>query len=97
MATFISLVSFTQHGEEDVRHSVERADAFKQAAKKHGAKVKDQYWTIGRHDGVLIFEAPDDETATALLLSLGSQGAVRTQTLRAFNRAEMQAIIEKLG
>ncbi len=39
----------------------------------------------------------DDETATAFLLWLGSLGNVRTTTLRAFNAAEMGAIISKAG
>ena len=39
-----------------------------------GVKVTDIYWTLGDHDGVLIFEAPDDETATTLLLHLAALG-----------------------
>ena len=45
-----------------------------------GVKVTDIYWTLGDHDGVLIFEAPDDETATTLLLHLGAVGNVHTTT-----------------
>jgi uncharacterized protein with GYD domain len=39
-----------------------------------GVKVSDIYWISVDHDGVLIFEAPDDETATTLHLHLGSKG-----------------------
>jgi len=42
-----------------------------------------------------IAEAPDDETATAILLQLGSLGNVRTQTMRAFDTEEMSGIIAK--
>jgi uncharacterized protein with GYD domain len=42
-----------------------------------------------------VIEAPDDETATAAVLALGSQGNVRTKTMRAFSPDEMRAIIEK--
>jgi uncharacterized protein with GYD domain len=41
-------------------------------------------------------EAPDDETAAAVMLSLGSLGNVRTQTLRAFDSSEMKEIISKI-
>ena len=41
-------------------------------------------------------EAPDEETATALMLHLGSFGNVRTQTARAFNAEEMDAVLGKL-
>ena len=65
-------------------------------AEKSGAKVKEVYWTIGSHDAVVIMEAPDDETAAAVMLSLGSLGNVRTQTLRAFDSSEMKEIISKV-
>ena len=93
MPTFISLISQTQHGEEDIKHSVERADAFRETAGKLGANVRDVYWTLGGYDGVVVFDAPDDETATALLLSLGTKGSVRTKTLRAFNGEQMTSIL----
>ena len=96
MATFITLISLTEHGEEDIKHSVERADAFRATAEKAGATVKDVYWTLGGYDGVLIFEAPDDETATSLMLSLGKKGHVRTKTMRAFNSDQITAIIESI-
>jgi uncharacterized protein with GYD domain len=44
---------------------------------------------------VAVVEAPDDETATAALLQLGGVGNVRTTTLRAFGREEMDRIIAK--
>jgi uncharacterized protein with GYD domain len=39
-------------------------------AKKIGVGVKDIYWTLGSHDVVVICEAPDDESASALALSV---------------------------
>ena len=57
-----------------------RANAIKAAAKKMGVKVKDIYWTLGAFDGAVVIDAPDDETATALMLSLGAQGNVQTRT-----------------
>jgi uncharacterized protein with GYD domain len=57
-----------------------------------GVKVLGQYWTLGAFDGLLIFEAPDDETATALILHLGSLDNVHTTTLRAFVASEMETV-----
>jgi uncharacterized protein with GYD domain len=71
--------------------------SFKDIAKKSGANVKDLYWTLGHYDAVAIGEAPDDMTATALSLSLGKLGNVRTQTLPAFSAADMETIIGKLA
>src|SRR5215207_1787878 len=96
MATFVMLASFTDQGVRNVRDTTKRADAFKQIAQTVGLTVKDVYWTLGAYDVVAIGEAPDDETATAAALSLSSTGNVRTQTLRAFSRDEMSAIIGKM-
>ena len=50
---------------------------------------------MGDHDGVPIFEAADDETATTLLPRLGATGNVHTTTVRAFTAAEMETILAK--
>jgi uncharacterized protein with GYD domain len=65
-------------------------------AKKVGVSVKDIYWTLGSHDVVAICEAPDDENASALALSVGSRGKVRSETLRAFSLDEMKRILGKM-
>ena len=95
MATFIVLGSFTDQGIKTVKQTIERAEAFKQLASKAGATVKDIYWTLGSHDVVAICEAPDDETATAMSLSVASRGNVRSQTLRAFSFDVMKKILAK--
>jgi len=93
MATFIATMHFTEQGIKAVRDTCERAAAFKAAAKKMGVKVSGMYWTLGAFDGVIVCEAPDEETATAALLHLGALGNMRTQTARAFEAAEMQKIL----
>jgi uncharacterized protein with GYD domain len=96
LATFITTMHFTEQGIKTVRNSCDRAAAFKATAKKMGVKVTGMYWTLGAFDGVIVCEAPDEETATAALLYLGSLGCVRTQTTRAFDAAEMQKILGQL-
>jgi uncharacterized protein with GYD domain len=93
MATFITTMQFTEQGVKAVRDTCDRAAAFKAAAEKLGVKVTGEYWTLGAFDGVIVLEAPDEETATAALLHLGSLGNIRTQTGRAFDAAEMQKIL----
>ena len=96
MATFISLVNFTQQGIADFKDSPDRAAKFKSMAEKAGVTVKEVYWTIGVHDVVLILDAPNDEAVAAVMLGLGSLGNVRTQTLRGFSSSEMKEIISKV-
>ncbi len=97
MATFVSLISWTDQGVRDFRDTVKRAENAAAAAEKMGGRFIQIYWTLGSHDLVVISEFPDDETGTAFLLAVGSLGNVRTQTLRAFDRDEIQRIVAKTG
>jgi uncharacterized protein with GYD domain len=96
MATFVVLAGFTEQGIRNVKETVTRAEAFKDLARKSGVTVKDMYWTLGRHDVVALCEAPDDETLTALMLSVSSRGYVRSETLRAFSFDEMKKVLDKM-
>src|SRR5438094_5990311 len=93
MATFITTMHFTDQGIKGVRDTCDRAAGFKAVAKKMGVKVTGIYWTLGAFDGVIVFEAPDEPTATAAMLHLSSLGNIRTQTARAYDAAEMQKIL----
>lgn len=97
MATYISLISFTQRGSEDVKNTIARAAEFSEVAAKSGATVQDVYWTLGNHDGVLVFDAPSEEIAAALILGLGARGNVRTETLRAFDTNGIQAVLDNVN
>jgi uncharacterized protein with GYD domain len=96
MATYVTLVKFTELGEKQIKDTCKRAADFKSHAKKHGIEVREQYWCMGAFDGVILFEAPDDETATAAILSLSSRDFVAAQTMRAFTAAEMGSIVAKI-
>jgi uncharacterized protein with GYD domain len=96
MATYIVLINYTDQGIRNVKETTKRADAVRDMAKKFGVYAKEFFWTLGKYDVVAIFEAPDDASITALGLSIGAAGNVRTQTLRAFSEADMKAILAKL-
>ena len=98
MATYIVLTSFTDQGIRNVKDTTKRADALKkELAKKFGVTAKEFFWTLGSYDFVAIFEAPDDVSMTALGMAIGSGGNVRTQTMRAFSREEMNGVLAKLA
>ena len=97
MATYVMLAHFTERGIMNVKNTATRAEEFKQMATRHGVTVKEIFWTLGQYDLVAILDAPDDVTVTALGMSLGTLGNVRTQTLRAFSEAEMAAILGKMA
>jgi uncharacterized protein with GYD domain len=97
MATFVVLANFSDQGIRNIKESPKRSDAFKEQAQRLGATVKEVYWTMGRYDIVAIIDAPDDNTITALGLSTGKLGNVRTETLRAFNKADMEGILSNVA
>ncbi len=97
MPTYVTLMNWTDQGIRTAKETVQRRDQANALAEKHGASIEQVYWTVGPYDLVTIIEAPDDESATAMLLELGSAGNLRTTTLRAYGREEMSVIIQRLG
>jgi uncharacterized protein with GYD domain len=95
MATYVILATFTDQGIKTAKDSPKRAEAFKQMAKTFGVTVKEIFWTQGRYDIVVLTEAPDELSATALNLSLGALGNIRTESLRAFSADEMATIVSQ--
>ncbi len=97
MPTYVSLLNWTDQGIRNFKDTLERSDRAAEVAQKHGASIEQVYWTVGPYDLVCVIEAPNDESATAMLLELGTAGNLRTTTLRAYDREEMSGIIERLG
>jgi uncharacterized protein with GYD domain len=95
MPTYVALLSWTDQGARHYKDTAKRAEAFGAAVEKLGAELLSIYWTVGPYDLVATVDAPDEETATAALLQLGGVGNVRSTTLRAFSRDEMEHIIVK--
>jgi uncharacterized protein with GYD domain len=95
MPKFVVLLNWTDQGVRAYRDTPKRMEAFKGALDKLGVKLLDFQWTVGQYDAVYTMEAPDDETATAASLQLSGLGNVRSTTLRAFGRDEMDGIIAK--
>ncbi|MGZ7042565.1 MAG: GYD domain-containing protein [Thermoanaerobaculia bacterium] len=97
MPTYISLIQFTQQGISSIKESPKRIDAARKAYEQAGGKLKDFYLVMGEYDIVTISEAPNDEAAAKISLSLGAKGNVRTRTSRAFTEAEYRKIVEGLA
>jgi uncharacterized protein with GYD domain len=95
MPRYVTLINWTEQGIAGFKESVDRYEATQKQFEDLGVQLVDVYWTLGEHDIVALVEAPDDESATAALLMLGSAGNVRTKTMRAFSREEMRGVIER--
>ena len=42
----------------------------------YGGKMKDFYWVLGESDAITIYEAPSNQAAMSILLTLSSGGAI---------------------
>ena len=85
MSTYVVLVNFTDQGVRYIRQTTERAKGLVNAAAN-----------LGAYDAVFTADGPDDDTMTALAVSMGALGNIRTQTMRAFSADEMKRILDKL-
>lgn len=96
MLTYVALLTFTDTGIKEVGQTAKRAKAFREFVEKKGIKIVSTFWLNGPFDGIHIFEVANEDQAMAHSLSLSTFGNVRTQTFRAYSRAEILPILEGL-
>jgi uncharacterized protein with GYD domain len=97
MPRYVILINWTEQGAQSVTETTQRAERVTQMIEQMGGRMETLLWTQGRYDLVGIIEAPDEETAAAIGLRAGMTGAVRTETLRAFDAEEMGRILTKVS
>lgn len=97
MPTYVTLMRYTDQGIRNIKESPARLEAAKKMAQAAGAEIKSFYLALGKYDAVVIIDGPDDETAARLTLTFGSQGNVRTETLRVFTETEFRKVISSLS
>jgi len=96
MNTYISLLRYTAQGAANIKASPARLDAARKLYAANGANLKEWYLTFGQYDAIVIAEAPDDETAAKLILMIGAQGNIHTETFRAFPEDEYRKIVASI-
>ncbi len=96
MPTYIVLYKLTDQGIRNIKEAPQRIEEGIKAIEAAGGKTIGFYSVMGEYDYVGIGEVPNDETAVAFALALGSQGNARTTTLKAFTKEEFAEIVKKL-
>jgi uncharacterized protein with GYD domain len=96
MARYVSLIRFADQGIRKIKDTIKRGDVAMAEAEKLGMKIIEEFWTMGAYDGVVLFDAPDDQTMTAFACKISSLGNVKTETMRAFGKEEMEKILAKI-
>ena len=83
MPVYIMLTTLTPEGVQTIRNNPERIREVSREVEQLGARVIDQWATVGRFDFVNVVEAPDAETMARVSVELGSRGTARYETLSA--------------
>ena len=96
MPMFILSLSWTEHGIRAIKDAPKRAQASRELAKKMGVDIKEVYLTSGDSDLVVIVDTPNGDNVAKYAMVLGSQGNVRTRTVRAWPESEFKKLISEL-
>ncbi len=83
MPTYILLSTLTSEGRKTIKERPERIKEVNKEIEKFGAKVVEQYATLGKYDFVNIVEAPDNDAITRVSIELGSRGTVHIMSMPA--------------
>jgi len=76
----------------------DRAAAAKEAAESLGAKIVGFWFSFGEFDGAFLTEAPDNATVAALVMAIGSSGALsKVETTVLLDMDEAQGAMRKAG
>ncbi len=95
MPHYVTLIQWTDQGVRNFRESPKRAEAARKMAEQLGGKLW-LWYTMGEYDVVGIAEFPSDEAYMQFALQSGSQGNVRTKTLKAWSEADAAKVIGKM-
>jgi uncharacterized protein with GYD domain len=83
MPTYLMLCKLSAEGVQTIKNNPQRIKEVNQEVEQLGARVVNQWATLGQFDFVNIVEAPDERTISRVSLELGSRGTSRYETLTA--------------
>jgi uncharacterized protein with GYD domain len=76
----------------------DRGETFDALVQSQGGRLVGLYYHFGDYDGTAIFDAPDDLTASATIVSAVVPGHIRaTKTTRLFSRDEVLEVMRRAG
>ncbi len=96
MPTYVMLANWTDQGVRAIDEGPKRVDAARKTLEDMGGRFISVYMTMGIHDMIITYDAPDDAVAARFSLMLGKLGHVRTQSLKAFPEEAYRQIVNSL-
>lgn len=93
MAHYLATVNFTAQGITQYKQTTQRTAQIRADLQQRGIEVIQIWWSMGPHDGFIVFRAADDEAASSAMLAIAGQGFVSINTHRVFDEDEIVRII----
>jgi len=97
MPLFVMLGNWTQKRMDTIKELPANIKAGRSVFESYGVKILTMVFTLGRYDLIAIGEAPNAEAITKALLSWGSHGLLRTETLTGFTPAEISELVQGIS
>ena len=96
MATYVTLYRYTDEGIKHIKEAGEIARGWQREAERAGITVLALYWLQGAYDALTIVESDDEAAVNGLLLSIGAQGYLRTETLRGLSLEQVERATQQV-
>jgi uncharacterized protein with GYD domain len=91
MPIYVMLTNLTSDGVQTLKNNPNRVQEVNKEVEQLGAKVLDQWATLGQFDFVTVVDAPDTETMAKVSVELGSRGTMTSQTLAALPAGDLSS------
>ena len=93
MPIYIMLSKLTAQGVQTLKSNPDRLREVNRDVEELGARVLNQWATLGPFDFVNVVEAPDEATIARVSVALGARGSASFQTLTALSIDELLAAL----
>jgi uncharacterized protein with GYD domain len=99
MPLYMTQFAYTPKAWATLTDSAEdRSAAVRELLETHGGRPIGWYLSFGEYDGLVIYEAPDEATAGAVVLAAARHGHLRaTKTTPLFTSEESMAMMRRAG
>jgi uncharacterized protein with GYD domain len=97
MPKYLIEASYTREGIEGVMRSggSSRVEAVRDALDSVGGELESFHFAFGDHDAIVIVEAPDNEAAAAVALTVNGSAGVSARTTVLLTPEEVDAAVER--
>lgn len=94
MGTYVVFTKLTPQGRKNLQANPDRLHEVTRQAERLGAKIVQQFATIGQHDFMTVIEAEDNATVARIGAELSGLGTMKMQTLPAIKIDRFQQLLK---